>query len=291
MSKVAHKNHQVIEGIESLSIINNDVGSSLKENIEGIQGINVGELEAISPLDIVPNNPILPEIKRPSYKTYIDWFQLGDLTFKPGLYYHGIDKDGLPFDFFICSPIYADALTCDEHNVGWGLLLRFVNPDGNWKEWAMPACMLKGSGEEVRGQLLDMGVHIDPDAYKRLHRWLANQLPPKRIIAATRTGWHEGRQGIAFVLPHTSIGADDVHFQSESTVPSDFSQKGTLNNWRMDVARPCRDNSILMLSLSAAFAAPLLKLAKLQEVGGAGLHLMGDSSRGKTTALQVAASV
>lgn len=46
-----------------------------------------------------------------------------------------------------------------------------------------------------------------------------------------------------------------------------------------------------MLSLSAAFTAPLLKLAKLQEVGGAGLHLMGDSSRGKTTALQVAASV
>ncbi|RUR15820.1 DUF927 domain-containing protein [Legionella sp. km535] len=291
MPKVAHKKSQVIEGIESLSIIDNDVKDSLRENIEGIQGVKVGELEIISPLDVVPNNPLLVEIKRPSYQTYIDWFQLGDINFKPGLYYHGIDKDGLPFDFFICSPIYADALTCDEHNVGWGLLLRFVNPDGNWREWAMPAYMLKGSGEDVRGQLLDMGVHIDPDAHKRLLRWLANQLPPRRIIAATRTGWHEGREGIAFVLPHISVGANDVHFQSESTIPSDFSQKGTLNNWRREVAGLCRGNSILMLSLSAAFTAPLLKLAKLQEVGGAGLHLMGDSSRGKTTALQVAASV
>jgi len=54
---------------------------------------------------------------------------------------------------------------------------------------------------------------------------------------------------------------------------------------------PCSGNPILLLSVSASFAAPLLLKAKQQSAGGGGIHLIGKSSNGKTTALQVAASV
>jgi putative DNA primase/helicase len=48
---------------------------------------------------------------------------------------------------------------------------------------------------------------------------------------------------------------------------------------------------MLILAVSAGFTGPLLKRAKQQETGGAGIHLIGDSSQGKTTALQVAGSI
>lgn len=53
----------------------------------------------------------------------------------------------------------------------------------------------------------------------------------------------------------------------------------------------CRENPLLILAVPAALAGPLLLQAKQQEQGGAGAHYVGDSSQGKSTALQVAASV
>jgi len=277
---------------ETVNDSTDSIGSPV-ENMEGTQGTDVIEIEAVDLLDIIPDILDQPEIKRTSYQTHDDWFQIGDETFKPGLYYHSVDSKEPPnnIDLWICSPIHADALTCNEHGVGWGLLLRFSNPNRQWREWAMPIHLLKGHGDEMRGELLDMGVRISPDGNKPLQRWLASRTPKRRMIAATRTGWHDGREGISFVLPNSVLGADDVRFQSEYAIHDDFSQKGSLDEWRKNVAILCEKNQILLLSISAALAGPLLKLAKLQDIGGAGVHLMGDSSRGKTTALQVAASV
>lgn len=71
----------------------------------------------------------------------------------------------------------------------------------------------------------------------------------------------------------------------------DFTQKGTVDDWKQQVSILCIDNPILILAVSTAFVGPLLKLVKHQENGGGGIHLTGDSSRGKTTALQIASSV
>lgn len=259
---------------------------------EGTQRTYSNRLDVVSPLDVKPKLLNKPIIERPSYMTHDDWFEIDGHEFKPGLYYHGLDSKDPPepIDIWICSPIHADALTCDENGVGWGLLLRFVNPDGKWREWAMPSYMLKGSGEEMRGELWDMGVRISPDGNKYLHRWLTSQNPKNRIIAASRTGWHEGKKGMAFVLPNIVIGSDDVRFQSEHAIHDDFAQKGSLDDWINNVSLLCCGNKMLILSVCSALAGPLLKIAKLQDVGGGGIHLMGDSGRGKTTALQIASS-
>jgi putative DNA primase/helicase len=119
---------------------------------------------------------------------------------------------------------------------------------------------------------------------------MMGEFPKRQITAAVRTGWHDGVGGRCFVLPGRTLGSDDVRFQAEHAAHDDFRSAGTLEGWRETVAAPCEKNPVLLLAMSAAFAGPLLKVAKLQEVGGAGLHLVGDSSRGKTTALQVAGS-
>lgn len=141
----------------------------------------------------------------------------------------------------------------------------------------------------MRGELLNLGVRINLDAKKHLNTWLMLQKPQCITIAATRTGWHSN--GRAFVMPNKTIGDDNVRFQSEYAAHDDFIQQGDIQKWREQIATRCSGNPILLLSVSAAFAAPLLLKAKQQSAGGGGIHLIGKSSNGKTTALQVAASV
>jgi uncharacterized protein (DUF927 family) len=64
--------------------------------------------------------------------------------------------------------------------------------------------------------------------------------------------------------------------------------KGTLDGWKSEVAAKCAGNSRLLFSLGTAFASPLLPLAQIES---GGFHLVGTTSIGKTTALNLAASV
>ena len=233
--------------------------------------------------------PDEPKVKRPGYATHDDWFNMHGRTFMPGLYWHGEKEDGEPVDTWIATPIHADAITRDDGGGSWGLLLRFLNADGRWREWAAPMHLLKGSGEELRGELLHYGLRFNPKQKALLVDWMMGQQPDARVIAATRTGWHA--EGHAFVLPTRTIGKEPVRFQSETAQAGRFGDGGTSEQWREQVAVLCKGNPLLMLAVSVALAGPLLLRAKQHEQGGAGVHYVGDSSLGKSTALQVAASV
>ena len=49
-----------------------------------------------------------------------------------------------------------------------------------------------------------------------------------------------------------------MRFQSEYAAHDDFIQQGNIQKWREQIATRCSGNPILLLSVSAAFAAPLL---------------------------------
>ncbi|CAM3510946.1 DUF927 domain-containing protein [Halomonas lysinitropha] len=233
------------------------------------------------------------EPRRPTFTTYMTRTRYG----LPGLYYHGQRQprsghDPEPYDVWVCSPIECLAATHDERGENHGLLLRFKPLYGPWRQWAMPLRLLKGSGEELRGELLDMGVRINPDAQKLLNKWLARSTPENSVIAASRVGWHTLEEGRAFVMPRRTIApatlASDITFQSEFATQDDFATASTLDCWRDKIGVLCRGNPILVLAVSTALAGPLLELVHRHS---AGIHLVGDSSNGKTTALKVAASV
>ncbi len=270
---------------------------SPKEIIEGttatddLQNSSDLKLEVISPSHVLPEILAEPEIKRPGFMVYDDWVSIEGHSKLPGLYWHGFTggQEPKPIDIWVCSPIHAEAITADERNESFGLLLHFIQPFGGWREWSMPMHLLKGNGDEMRGELLNLGVRINLDAKKYLNSWLMQQKPERRTIAAIRTGWHSS--GRAFVMPNKTIGDDNIRFQSEYAAHDDFIQQGDIQSWREQVAMRCSGNPVLLLSVSAAFAAPLLLKAKQQSAGGGGIHLIGKSSNGKTTALQVAASV
>jgi putative DNA primase/helicase len=94
-----------------------------------------------------------------------------------------------------------------------------------------------------------------------------------------------------FVLPTQSLGethGERVLFQDGKQGQGDFRSLGTVTEWRESVGRLCAGNSRPMLAIGLAFAAPLLHLIN-EEPGG--VHVRGDSSCGKSTALWAAASV
>jgi putative DNA primase/helicase len=229
--------------------------------------------------------------ERPCYRIYDDW--TGPEGKRPaGVWYHGIKagKNESPpetFDLWLCSPLHVEAVTCTDDGRDFGRLLRFRDTFGRWRTWGMPMEMLRGSCEELRGELLAAGVHIDHRERARLPDYLQWRTPNRRLVAATRTGWT--MDGNAFVLPAGVIGSENVIFQAE-TIHQDGAAGtgGDFETWKRDVATLCVGNPVLVLSVCAALAGPLL--AKVHRDSG-GLHWVGDSSTGKTTALHVGASV
>ncbi len=206
-----------------------------------------------------------------------------------GVWHFGRNEQGnnMP-PLWVCSRLEITASTRDAKNESWGRLLEFDDLDGTHHAWAMPMELLKGDGAEYRGALLSMGLQIAASGKARnlLTQYIQTAQVEQRARCVERTGWH----GNVFVMPDRTIGEDEerILFQSASATPGVFRQKGKLFTWQADVAGLCAGNSRLVFSVSAAFAAPLLHITGMES---GGVHLRGDSSTGKTTALRAAASV
>lgn len=76
---------------------------------------------------------------------------------------------------------------------------------------------------------------------------------------------------------------------AESTQDWGYDQKGTLKRWQENVGKYCAGNHILTLAVLIALSGPLLKF--FPNIGSTIFHLAGETSKGKTTALQIAASI
>ncbi len=232
------------------------------------------------------------ENERPCFKVLDDWADHDGVKFKPGVHFFGLKQPKketdpvLLFDHWVCGPLYIEAVTTDAHGSNYGRQLRFRTSLGKWRTWAMPMELLRAEGADLRGELLHMGLEIDPRMHGALNRYLQAQTPNRNILCTTQTGW----VGNVFVLPSEVIGpgADGVVFQSSERPSAEYAKAGTFNGWRTEVAALAVGNPLLMLSVSAAFTGPLLE--KVNAESG-GVHLVGDSSTGKTTAIEVASSV
>ena len=234
------------------------------------------------------------EADRPCYRVYWDWcgpVKDGKRSRRPGVYYHGFteakgNQPAVNLDLPVCSPLIVKALTCtDDHHQLFGYQLEFRDLHGKTRQWALPRNLLRGSCEELRGELLDHGVEIYDRA--RLPMYLQDKVPRNRILSATRTGWADS--GKAFVLPNRVIGSDRVIFQSETaTTDQAATTGGNLAAWQSEVATLAVGNPVMALSICVALAGPLLEKVHRQS---SGIHWHDDSSTGKTTACMVGASV
>ena len=188
---------------------------------------------------------------------------------------------------YLGPPLKVLARTREESATsGWGRLLEWKDEDGNVHRWAMPDNVLYSQGWEWLGDLADAGWPGLPSMRKQIAAYLFEAKPGRRVRCMQRVGWFRN----AFVLPGVTIGRQDgeeILFQSPIINSELYSTAGTLDGWR-DAAALAVGNSRLTFALCLAFAGPLLRLTGAE---GGGFSLEGASSSGKTTALQLSASV
>lgn len=205
-----------------------------------------------------------------------------------GLFYVDKDKDGNEYERYLSPPVHVLAKTRSKDGTAWGRLLEWYDDDNRRHEWAMPMDLLQGEATDVCKLLASRGASVTLTKKGRdlFTNYLQTCPTHRRALCVDRTGWH----GDCFVLPNRvygqSSGSEITVYQGRYS--SRYRQAGTLAQWREQVAALAVDNSRLGFAISAAFAGPLLELAGLQ---GGGFHFRGESSSGKTTAVDVAASV
>ncbi|MCW0923241.1 DUF927 domain-containing protein [Pseudomonas sp. RG1] len=225
--------------------------------------------------------------KRPA-KSKNDLMPGGFRLTPEGVFYAGDDGEARP----VCSPLEILARTRDEKGHNWGLLVEFDDPDGTKKRWNIPARTMTGDfGKDVLGPLVDMGLRLagsrsGRNARNDLQSYLGGFDSAQRARLVTRLGWHDN----AFLLPEQQVGmhAEHLHFYEAGAQLPPISEAGTLEQWQQQIGALCIGNHRLAFVVGVAFAGPLLHMLG-HESGG--FHLYGDSSGGKTTHLQVAASI
>lgn len=209
-------------------------------------------------------------------------FFLGD----KGLFYVDHEEDR---KLFVCAKLEILASGRSHAGDSWGLLVGFSDRDGTAKEWFIPYSLfaVDGGSKIIQG-LLDKGLEIshNRNAKKQLLEYMQQEQPEEKVRLVNKLGWH----GDAFLLPYGQIGEpeENLYYCNDKRSVNHANIEGTLEAWRDNIAKYCQGNPLLMFSVSAAFAAPLLTLCNLETFG---FHIVGDSSLGKSTISKVAASV
>ena len=225
-----------------------------------------------------------------------------------GNYYHISDKDwclrqgnfddGSQLEIIALRAIWIYSLAEDDQEEVYRVI-KFYNHNLQLKEVCIPQQWFsKTKDANVWSALLAQGMLLLSGKEKFLARYLditASQCI-HRSWAASKLGWFEvpnAPEKPVFVLPHTILGNTgdnrEVFFQQLQKLSGQpISPKGTLLDWKREIASRAKGNSLIMFAICASFAGSLTKLAN---VGSGGFHFWGAPRCGKTILVQAAASV
>jgi len=197
-----------------------------------------------------------------------------------------------PAPLLLARQLEVVARTYNVENQEGGILLQGKDAYGKALELFIPADL--PMNENALAQTLAKArFQIEPlRKQKELLAAHIHKCPCERLQRlSSRLGWHND----TYLLPDKAIApegseGEGLMYRSHNVIEPAYSTQGTLEEWRQQIAAKAQGNSKLILALCTAFAAPLLKPYGTDR-GGFLIHLRGGSSTGKTTALNVAASV
>ncbi len=205
------------------------------------------------------------------------------------------DSDPVFFSSFI-KPL---ALARSPKGTDFALHMEMRTPDATLVQFLLRFEDLHlGGGEVARIEFARRGGYFGPGIRARqvfsdfINSILRHGRNLPRLLLADRCGWMKINNRLwVFVLPDTAIGQGAERIILQQALTGDapgFEVSGTLAEWNQHLGRYSVGNSRLILAVCAALAGPLLAILNRE---GGGLHLVGKSSEGKTTALCLAASV
>jgi putative DNA primase/helicase len=190
---------------------------------------------------------------------------------------------------WVCAPFEVLGAARDPQGRDWGKCLRWRDADGREHRRHVTEAALQGDPASLAASLAADGLRVNRAQQRALASYLCGVSTKGRVTMVTRTGWHSVAGRDVFVLPNETIaprGSDAVILDGAAIGP--YEARGSLADWQKGVGAMVADHMLGVLSISAAFAGPLLHLAGQE---GGGLNFYGPSSKGKTTLLQASASV
>ncbi len=222
--------------------------------------------------------------KRNAQKPYVD-------SRRNGLYWvEPKEKSGeiTEVESLLCSALEVVGVGIDDNRTRY-LVLRWRALGA--KEETTHAIPLADIGEREGWRTLKAGgLYVTTKSGLRatLADWLQSQAHRGEIWRiAQATGWQCG----AYLMPDGDIiGTPEIPvlFNGRSSAASGYTTSGTAEDWRDSVAHLANGNYSMMTGVAAALAAPLIGLAGAD---GFGIHFYEQSSAGKTTTANVAASL
>ena len=192
--------------------------------------------------------------------------------------------------YFGLMYVYAYARTLGDSD--WLYVIHALNQIGQWKELRIPRETLFERNELLK-LLGREGIYADPGHKEELVLYLQNFPCQRTLISVDRIGWDAAVE--KFILPEKVITKSE-HGSEEEVILSSIAQhyiagikcSERLVDWQNQVALPCLGNSRLELGIFCALLPPMLRVLRLHNFG---VHFHGTSSLGKSTIMQVAASV
>ena len=182
---------------------------------------------------------------------------------------------------------YIKVIAFAKNNNEISKLLEFRDYKNELQRMIVKPRMIAKDGEQIRVQLVGRGfIYSGSSLSKRkLFEYISSSVPQKEAILLAKTGFFED----AYVRSDCIIGkSKNEIILDESIHDSTVTAEGNLRNWNDFIAKCCIGNSRLIFAISSAFASLLLNPCDMSNFG---FHFVGNSSSGKTTCLNVAASV
>ena len=197
--------------------------------------------------------------------------------------YKDIEKDNLIVPIRIGDWITVKARVPLGRSGKWGKLVAWKDCDGNPVEDVITQEELYGKSDLWLQKTAGTSYNMDALQVTNLKQYLSLAAPSRRANLISKPGWYEDVYAVNRDLVIRALSEDVI-----ASFRSTCNEKGSLEDWKLYVATLTRGNPIQTIVLCNALAAPLLEPAN-QESGG--LHLVGNSSCGKSTSLKFAQSV
>ena len=195
----------------------------------------------------------------------------------------------------ISSLVWVDSIIYYPHSGEYTMLIKGMNTmsGGLFELSSSRANLFQAYPNPLPTELYNRGADIEQGHIKSFLGYLAQQRNVPTNTGVIKIGWHNDTVSAlkAFVLPQRVIGPNDLNLkylpESDSPTQDSMKAKGSLDEWKENIASKTKGNPILQFAIGVSFSAPLLELVGLD---AGGCHFYATSSRGKTLTLQVAAS-
>lgn len=189
----------------------------------------------------------------------------------------------------ICTPFSVIAvLQMADAEEAYGLRLMLRDLVGEMRAVDIDRSQLSRlGGAEVKARLLGAGMRFANGGENTVVEILKEVRPPATIIVVAHTGWHRHSSELRFIRPDGNVG-DTVELLHDARLSAGVVKTGTFAGWQAAVrAAVTADCPHWVLGAAAGFAGILVNLCALDTCG---LSFSGPTSRGKTSAQQLAVS-